>query len=200
MTIEALLQTEVQYVTDAGDPVVTSLRLLDGDRALHGLPVRKIWSHKGQTHYPGFFWSDTTGRHVEYESRMELDRMWLADFDRDVHWIAAQPLWFCGRDGEALRRHAPDLLLGTRSGGFTLVDVKPQAFAGRPEVRAVFDWTARLCDAKGWRYEVWTGAGPVYLANVRWLGGAPRRGRVDRGARGSTRRVDDHRAVRGRLT
>lgn len=45
MTTEALLQTEVQHVTDAGDPAVTSLRSLDGDRALHGLPVRKIRSH-----------------------------------------------------------------------------------------------------------------------------------------------------------
>lgn len=59
------------------------------------------------------------------------------------------------------------------------MDVKPEVFARHPEVRAVFDWTARLCDAKGWRYEVWTGADPVHLANVRWLGGARRRDLID---------------------
>lgn len=35
-----------------------------------------------------------------YESRLELHRLWLADFDTDVTWIAAQQLWIVGRDGE----------------------------------------------------------------------------------------------------
>lgn len=41
----------------------------------------------------------------------KLDRLWLADFDADVHWIAAQPMWCTGSDEGVLRRHASDLQL-----------------------------------------------------------------------------------------
>jgi hypothetical protein len=53
------------------------------------------------------YWSSTTGAHVVYESRLELARLLLADFDREVAGIAAQP--FLVR--EEGRRHVPDFLL-----------------------------------------------------------------------------------------
>lgn len=60
------------------------------------LPVRRIRSRHQQRDCPGLFWSATTGGHVPYESRLELDRLWLADFDPDVSRIAAQPMWIVG--------------------------------------------------------------------------------------------------------
>ena len=39
----------------------------------------------------GSNWSATEGRHVIYESRLELARLLFADFDRSVHRICAQP-------------------------------------------------------------------------------------------------------------
>jgi hypothetical protein len=39
----------------------------------------------------GSYWSATKGRHVIYESRLELARLLFADFDRSVHRIRAQP-------------------------------------------------------------------------------------------------------------
>lgn len=147
--------------------VTTSLRQLDLERAATALPVRRLKSHARQRHYSGRFWSATTAGHVPYESRLELDRLWLADFEPGVHWIAAQPMWFAGQDGEVLRRHAPDLLLTDQRGSMTVVDVKPAQFVERPQVQAVFRWTARLCQAKGVGYEVWSGADPVRLANIR---------------------------------
>ena len=33
------------------------------------------------------------------------------------------------------------------------------------------EWPGRLARDHGWDYEVWTGADPVYLANVRFLAG-----------------------------
>jgi hypothetical protein len=165
----AVLDSEVRYVSPGGEDVSTSLGELDGDRVVHGLPVRTIRSFAGQRHYPGLFWSATTGRHVWYESLLELDRLWLADFDPNVAWIASQPMWLSGMDGSTRRRHVPDLLLKLRDGGFVVADVKPAKFAAREEVAAVFDWTGRLCAAKGWRYEVWSGAPETLLANVRWL-------------------------------
>ena len=169
MAAGGAIDVEVRYVDADGEPVVTSLRELDARRVVRGRPVRKILSRVGQRHYPGLFWSATTGGHVPYESRLELDRLWLADFDPTVTWFAAQPLWLSGRDGQVLRRHVPDVLVQRRDGSLVLVDVKPRRLTARPEVAAVLDWTASLCAAKTWRYEVWSGEDPVLLANVRWL-------------------------------
>lgn len=182
MSLTGLLGVEVRYVLGDGGQVVTAVGDVDLHRVVRGLPVRRAAAHAGQRHYSGLFWSATTGGHVPYESRLELDRLWLADFDPQVHAIAAQPLWLCGHDGSVVRRHAPDLLLADEGGGFTVVDVKPARLAGRPEVAAVFAWTGRLCAARGWRYEVWTGAPGVLLSNVRWLGQARRPDLVDPGA------------------
>lgn len=168
------LDTEVRYVDADGESVTTSLRQLDLKRVSTALPVRRLKSHARQRHYSGQFWSATTSCHVPYESRLELDRLWLADFDSDVHWIAAQPMWFTGSDEGALRRHAPDLLLTDRRGAMTVVDVKPAEFVKHSKVQAVFSWTARLCQAKGLRYEVWSGADPVTLANIRMFATARR--------------------------
>jgi hypothetical protein len=64
------------------------------------------------------------GALVAYESRLELARIQLADFDPAVVEIAAQPSQLTGRDGGVLRRHVPDLL--RRAGGsVVVVDVRP---------------------------------------------------------------------------
>jgi hypothetical protein len=44
---------------------------------------------RGQSHLPGLYWSVTTGGHVVYESRLELARLLVADFDAEVVGIAA---------------------------------------------------------------------------------------------------------------
>ena len=48
-----------------------------------------------------------------------------------------------------------------------------------PGVAEVLAWTGRLCAAKGWAYEVWSGADPVLLRNVRFLSTARRSVLVD---------------------
>lgn len=153
------LDVEAHYVSADDGPVSTTLGAVDGLRLVYGLPVRAIPSHSGQRHYPGLFWSATTGAHVWYESLLELDRLWLADFDPEVERMASQPVWLVGLDGSTQQRHVPDLLLRSREGRYTLVDVKPAEFAARPTIAAVFDWTGRLCAAKGsvWRLkDDWT--------------------------------------------
>jgi len=135
------LDAEVRYVSAEGEDVSTSLYEFAGDRVLHGRPVRRMPSLVGQRHYPGLFWSATTGGHIGYESLLELDRLWLADFDPQVEWLASQPLWLSGMDGSTRRRHVPDLLLKLLGGGFVLVDVKPEKFAaGRAEQCEVDHW------------------------------------------------------------
>lgn len=44
------------------------------------------------------------GRHVFYESRLALDRLWLTDFDSDVDSLATQPMWLCGPAARAYTR------------------------------------------------------------------------------------------------
>jgi len=135
-------------------------------------------TYAGQRNYPGLLWCATTQTLVGYESLLERDRLWLADFDPEVRWIASQPFWLSGRDGSTLRRHAPDFLLQTTT-GFTVVDVKPEPLLEEPGVAEVLAWTSRGCAAKGWAYEVWSGADPMLLRNVRFLSTARRSVLVD---------------------
>ncbi|HEY5855133.1 MAG TPA: TnsA-like heteromeric transposase endonuclease subunit [Aldersonia sp.] len=171
-------EVEVRYVDEHGGAVATTAADVDVRRVVRGRPVRKVRSHARRRHYEGLFWSATNGDHVPYESRLELDRLWLADFAPQVVRIAAQPLWLCGQDDKATRRHVPDLLLETADGRFTFVDVKPAEFAGRDEVARVFAWTESVCASRGWGFEVWSGADPVMLANVRAIGVARREGLI----------------------
>jgi hypothetical protein len=161
----------VSYRSGAGQDVVSTLERVAVSDVVLGLPVREFRWVKGQRHYSGWYWSSTMGRHVVYESRLELARILLADFDPRVTGIAAQPFLLAGRDGDRQRRHVPDVLLEHADGGVTVVDVKPAERAAQDKVRAVFAWTREVVARRGWAFEVWTGADPVVLANVRFLAG-----------------------------
>ena len=164
MGAQGLRSTELRCVDAAGVEVSTAIGAVDVDRLARALPVRRFGSHLGQRHRPGLFWSATTGGRVPYESRLELDRLWLADFDPAVTWIASQPMWLSGRHDDVLHRHVPDFLLTRADRPSLVVDVKPAESAARPDAQRVFTWAARVCQAAGWGYEVWTGADPIVLA------------------------------------
>ncbi|MGH2856936.1 MAG: TnsA-like heteromeric transposase endonuclease subunit [Solirubrobacteraceae bacterium] len=160
-------------------PVCGSVRLLDGSTrqmplaeltagvVLSGVPWRSVRSHRGQRHLPGWYWSATTGGHVVYESRLELGRLLLADFDSDVVGIAAQP--FLVRDAD--RRHVPDFLLDRADGSVVIVNVKPAQQLGVEQVADALAWAGRVFADRGWEHEVWSGADAQLLANVRFLAG-----------------------------
>ena len=140
------------------------------------VPWRKARSARGQVHYPGFFWSATMGAHVVYESRLELARLLLADFDRDVAGIAAQPFLLRARVGGRARRHVPDFMLVHADESVQVVNVKPASRLADPRTREALAWPGRLFQACGWGHEVWSGADPVLLANMRFLAGYRRPG------------------------
>ncbi|RIT41603.1 TnsA-like heteromeric transposase endonuclease subunit [Mycobacteroides abscessus] len=133
-------------------------------------PWRTFRWYKGQKHYSGTYWSATCGGHVIYESRLELARLLLADFDPLVSWIVPQPVLLEATVDGARRRHIPDFLLLT-SNAPVVVDVKPARQAANPLVASTFGWTRAVVESRGWRYEVWHAADPVHLANVRFLAG-----------------------------
>jgi hypothetical protein len=167
---------------------VVSLRMADGGEAsvplsqvkarqvVAAVPWRKTRSVRGQVHYPGFFWSATMGAHVVYESRLELARLLLADFDRGVTAIAAQPFLLQAHAGGRSRRHVPDFLLVHADESVTVVNVKPADRLSDPLVREALAWPGQLFQARGWEHEIWSGDDPVLLANVRFLAGYRRPG------------------------
>jgi hypothetical protein len=171
------------------EPIV-SFRLADGvevhrpfrqvsiSLAMDAAPWRTARSARGQTHYPGYYWSATTGTHVIYESRLELARLLLADFDPMVAAIIAQPFRLKACVGDQVRRHVPDFLLVGADRSATVVNVKPASKLADPEVAAALAWPGKLIDTHGWRYEIWSGEDPLYLANVRFLAGYRRSGLI----------------------
>lgn len=120
------------------------------DELVAGLPVREFRWYKGRRHYSGWYWSSTMGRFVAYENRLELARVMLADQDRDVVAIAAQPFQLIGSDKGRTRRHVPDFLLVNGAGAVTVVDVKAADKMAEPSVREVFAWTRELAGWRGW--------------------------------------------------
>ena len=80
---------------------VSSVALADADpnELADTHPWREFHWHAGQKHYSGSFWSATMSAHVIYESRLELSRLLMADFDRSVSFIVAQPFLIRGKTG-----------------------------------------------------------------------------------------------------
>lgn len=175
MSAADLLDVGLRFADASGEWVSTSLGEVDVAPLLTAAPARGLRSRVGQRNYCGWHWSSTTGSHVGYESLLERDRLWMADFDPWVHGIVSQPFWLTGRDGHEIRRHAPDFLLTGAEQEVSVVDVKPPDLLNEPEVAEVFAWTGRLCAARGWRYEVWSGVDPAVLRNVRYVGAGRRR-------------------------
>ena len=105
-----------------------------------------------------------------FESRLELARLLLADFDPDVVAIVGQPFQMVAAVKGRVRRHVPDYFLLRKDGTALIVNVKP-ADQAVPKVAEALEWPRRLLVEHGWDYEVWTGADAQRLANVRFLAG-----------------------------
>ncbi|MDJ1131680.1 TnsA-like heteromeric transposase endonuclease subunit [Streptomyces iconiensis] len=134
------------------------------------MPWRTFRWYKGQKRYSGTYWSATVRDHVIYESRLELSRLLVADFDSSVRGIVAQPFLLKTLLEGKVRRHIPDYLLLTREVP-VVVDVKPLHRLSKPEVAFTFGWTRRAVESRGWAYEVWSEPPAVKLENIRFLAG-----------------------------
>ncbi|MFF2505937.1 TnsA-like heteromeric transposase endonuclease subunit [Streptomyces sp. NPDC058067] len=146
----------------------TQLRLRD---FTDSEPWRRVRSAHGMTHHSGDYASATTGGLVVYESRLELARLLLADFDPSVCGIFAQPCRMVARVDGKVRSHVPDFLLVMRSGTVRVVNVKPASRLENPKVAAALAWPGQLIERHGWEYEIWSGAEPSLLENIRFLAG-----------------------------
>jgi hypothetical protein len=133
-------------------------------------PFRKFRSYKGQRHYSGTYWSSTESGHVIYESRLELKRLLLADFDPTVDRIFAQPLMISARIDGRSRRHVPDYLL-IRDAALTFVAVKPRDRLGDSNVAETLAWVGEVVELCGWSFEMASEPPQPFFDNVRFLAG-----------------------------
>lgn len=169
----------VSFRDAAGQESEAGLALVSAEVLAAGRPWRVLRWRQGQAHYSGWYWSATTGGHVVYESRLELARLLLADFDPQVAVIAAQPFLVAAPSGGRVRRHVPDFLVIGRDGSVRVVNVKPAGQLEVPKVAEALAWAGEVFAARGWEHEIWSGAGPVLLSNVRFLAGYRFADRVD---------------------
>lgn len=160
----------VSFRTESGVAEDKSWTVIDSAVLSNTVPWRKFRWYKGQRHYSGVYWSATMRDHVVYESRLELSRLIFADFDQAVQRILAQPFLLKAKVDGKVRKHIPDYFLATDHGP-VVVDVKPEHLLAEPTVAYTFAWTRRLVEARGWRYEVWSGAPSPEMENVRFLAG-----------------------------
>jgi len=134
------------------------------------VPFRKFRWYKDQPHYSGSYWSSTEAAHVVYESRLELSRLILADFDPTVSRIFAQPLMIRAKVDRRPRRHVPDYLL-VRGADLTFVAVKPLSELENPKVAATLAWVGDVVRSSGWGFEIASEPPQPYFDNVRFLAG-----------------------------
>ena len=133
------------------------------------LPVRSFQWAKESSHFPGSWWSSTTGDHVGFESWLERDHVMVMDFDRAITGIASQPFWLRWQDEDGRsRRHAPDFFARRADGGGVVIDVRPDDRVPAEDAR-VFRMTAAACAQAGWEFRRAGVIDPVVRANVRWL-------------------------------
>ena len=133
------------------------------------LPVRSFQWAKESSHFPGSWWSSTTGDHVGFESWLERDHVMVMDFDPAITGIASQPFWLRWQDEDGRpRRHAPDFFARRADGGGVVIDVRPDDRVPAEDAR-VFRMTAAACAQAGWEFRRAGVIDPVVRANVRWL-------------------------------
>jgi len=136
-----------------------------------GRPVRGFPSYRGQRHFPGLYWSATTGGHVGFESWLERDHVMLLDFTPEVTGLLSQPFWLFWENERGKRvSHAPDYFARFEDGRGLVVDCRP---LDRIDARSAarFEATLTACTSVGWGYRVVGEVDVVRMSNVRWLAG-----------------------------
>ena len=140
--------TSLQIRVQDGDVVEVPAHRATHDLLRSALPFRTFRWYYGQRHYSGSFWSATMSAHVIYESRLELSRLLMADFDQSVKFIVAQPFLIRSEVQGVVRRHIPDYLLLTDADP-VLVDVKPREPVNDTKVAETFEWVQHVIESLG---------------------------------------------------
>ena len=149
-----------------GDVVEVSAHRATHELMRSAMPFRPFRCYYGQRHYPGSYWSATMSSHVIYESRLELSRLLMADFEPSVGFIVAQPFSIRCEVQGVVHRHIPDYLLFTDAGP-VLVDVKPGDQVNDSKIAETFAWVQNEVESLGWRFEIASEQPPVLNPRAR---------------------------------
>jgi hypothetical protein len=161
---------EASYKAPDGSLISGQWESLDAEAVAAGRPWRTFPWYLGQKNYAGWYWCATQSAHVGYESRLELSRLMLADFDPMARRIVSQPFQLRGMVGGERIRRVPDYLVCTDSGPL-VIDVKPFRALQEPDVAHLLDVTRHVIESRGWRYEIASEPAKVEFTNVRFLAG-----------------------------
>jgi hypothetical protein len=154
------------------DGTAAAVRWADADASaiVDGMPWRKFPWYLGRRSKAGIYWCATERCHVTYESRLELSRLVMKDFDPHVLRIASQPFRLVANvEGTPLTR-VPDFLAITDTGPL-IVDVKRALELDDPDVAQILALTRRVVEDRGWAYELATEPAEMVYANIRFLAG-----------------------------
>ncbi len=144
---------EASYKAADGSIVTGLWEGLDAEAVAAGRPWRTFPWYLGQKNYAGLYWCATQNAHVGYESRLELSRLMLADFDPTARKIVSQPFQLRGIVGGERICRVPDYMVCTDSGPL-VIDVNPVRALQDPDVAHLFDLTCHVIESSGWRYEI----------------------------------------------
>lgn len=130
-------------------------------------PIRMVAHHGGNV--IGRFPSLKSKRMISFESRIELDALYVLDYERDVERIVEQPLKIAYRCNGGTLHYTPDFHV-LWSGRNILIECKPEKFLDQEENRRKFAAASRWCAERSWEFCVMTDrelrAGPR-LANIK---------------------------------
>ncbi|WP_430336086.1 TnsA-like heteromeric transposase endonuclease subunit [Rhodococcus sp. ACT016] len=130
------------------------------------------WGHQrvSAPNEQGQYYCATADTLLRHESKLERSAMMLADRDPAVIGLSCQPVEFVWPKSAAVVTHVPDLFVRRRRGVSGLVDVHAPVRTSGGEFALQRALTNAACGDIGWSYDVFTGIGPVFEANLYWLG------------------------------
>lgn len=138
-------------------------------------PVRMPASYKGQHHLPGYLWMSKTNSLIAYESRLEMVVLLHLDSQKDVLGVIPQPFQLHYKSNDRVYRHTPDFLVYFENGNAEVINVKPKQFVATERNVRAFSACEEAANEMGWTYTTRSELDPVFLANIRWLGGFRRK-------------------------
>ena len=115
-----------------------------------GGPVRLRRNGRG-ARARGLYFSVKSGRHLPYESHLELHDLWRAEVDVEVVRSWPQPFTLTYADGDRLRRYTPDRKDARADGGVEIVEVKREATDVSARKAAAVQ---EALGARGWSYRI----------------------------------------------
>ena len=117
------------------------------------MAVRKVSNRGGNI--IGHFPSLKMHRMIAFESLIELDYLYLLDYESVVEWIAEQPLTLEYPVGTKVLHYTPDFHV-IRARLNALIECKPVALVDAPENQRKFAAARAWCAERRWEFQVIT--------------------------------------------